>query len=576
MFCKTKQSGIEENKRFFQSQAIMYEMVMTIATEALATAGVGCDECTSGNFAAASREFRKTAGILSFLAIHQLPQWISGSNSNHSNNILKNKLPIEATISNCEAFSLLFLAIAQQMAVATVLIKPGTPNYSLLSKLSLGIAEQIDAFLHTTNTHQQQQQQQQRKDKSGGCQKIIHIATEKEDDTNLTTTTTTTTTGTPQSSTTSQSSSLSNNNNNNSNNNNNLFIAEGTETTRLMIQNHKKYNLISILIKPSSLLDPPVQLIQDLRNCCSNFHDKYDYKENYHDNDGNDHDSSMSLPFHILVAREETMTLLVGFPVSRGAMSCGHIPQRDGIHWLRQFLFQQHDKCCHRHSHPVPHSAKDHDSNSNSNANNTPQTTRILALDRISDTANMGSLLRTAACFGISVVILGPGCCDAWYRRSVRVSMGHVLTVPTVRVDNLEETLMELDSHFGIGSYASVVDMEEDDDNNHCGNGKTLVLENIPKGTVGCHFKGNYCQDKDKSSTSSSNNNNIDDDDDDERVIQHKAWCVVLGNEANGISNEVIKACTMGKLHVGIVPEVDSLSVGVAAGILLHGLRERE
>jgi len=154
-------SGIEENKRFFQSQAIMYEMVMTIATEALATAGVGCDECTSGNFAAASREFRKTAGILSFLAIHQLPQWISGSNSNHSNNILKNKLPIEATISNCEAFSLLFLAIAQQMAVATVLIKPGTPNYSLLSKLSLGIAEQIDAFLHTTNTHQQQQQQQQ-------------------------------------------------------------------------------------------------------------------------------------------------------------------------------------------------------------------------------------------------------------------------------------------------------------------------------------------------------------------------------------------------------------------------------
>jgi len=33
------------------------------------------------------------------------------------------------------------------MAVATVLIKPGTPNWSLLAKLTLGIAEQMEEFV---------------------------------------------------------------------------------------------------------------------------------------------------------------------------------------------------------------------------------------------------------------------------------------------------------------------------------------------------------------------------------------------------------------------------------------------
>jgi tRNA G18 (ribose-2'-O)-methylase SpoU len=48
-----------------------------------------------------------------------------------------------------------------------------------------------------------------------------------------------------------------------------------------------------------------------------------------------------------------------------------------------------------------------------------------------------------------------------------------------------------------------------------------------------------------------------------------------MGNEANGISNEVIQACQR-TLRIDMVHGVDSLSVPIAAGILLNGLRERE
>jgi len=133
-------SGIEEKKSFFQSEAVMYELVMTIATEALGTAGMGCDACTEGDFAKASREFKRASGIFNYLATEKIPQWTENGC------VQVDGLPAEASIGVCEAFHTYFLAIAQQMAIATVLLKPGTPNYSLLAKLSLGVTEQLEAF----------------------------------------------------------------------------------------------------------------------------------------------------------------------------------------------------------------------------------------------------------------------------------------------------------------------------------------------------------------------------------------------------------------------------------------------
>jgi tRNA G18 (ribose-2'-O)-methylase SpoU len=60
---------------------------------------------------------------------------------------------------------------------------------------------------------------------------------------------------------------------------------------------------------------------------------------------------------------------------------------------------------------------------------------RMLAvLEGLNDHENIGSLFRNAAAFGVAGVLLDPTCADPLYRRSVRVSVGHVLHVPFARV----------------------------------------------------------------------------------------------------------------------------------------------
>jgi hypothetical protein len=135
-------TGIEDTERFFKSEAIMYELCMAIATQGMAVAGKGTDACTGGDFAAASREFKKASGIFDFLGETQLPQWQAKGGK-----VFDDALPAEAKIGVCQAFKVLFLGIAQQMAVATVLMKEGTPNWSLLAKLSLGISEMFEEYV---------------------------------------------------------------------------------------------------------------------------------------------------------------------------------------------------------------------------------------------------------------------------------------------------------------------------------------------------------------------------------------------------------------------------------------------
>ena len=55
---------------------------------------------------------------------------------------------------------------------------------------------------------------------------------------------------------------------------------------------------------------------------------------------------------------------------------------------------------------------------------------RLAVLEGVGDHENLGALFRNAAAFGVDGVLLGTGCSDPLYRRSVRVSMGHVLGVP--------------------------------------------------------------------------------------------------------------------------------------------------
>jgi tRNA G18 (ribose-2'-O)-methylase SpoU len=59
-----------------------------------------------------------------------------------------------------------------------------------------------------------------------------------------------------------------------------------------------------------------------------------------------------------------------------------------------------------------------------------PGATRLAVCEGVNDHENLGALFRNAAAFGVDGVLLGDRCADPLYRRSVRVSMGHVLRVP--------------------------------------------------------------------------------------------------------------------------------------------------
>lgn len=59
---------------------------------------------------------------------------------------------------------------------------------------------------------------------------------------------------------------------------------------------------------------------------------------------------------------------------------------------------------------------------------------RVLVIEGVADSANVGSLFRNAAALGADAVLLDPSCCDPLLRRSVRVSIGTVLHVPFTRV----------------------------------------------------------------------------------------------------------------------------------------------
>ncbi|GAA2783355.1 RNA methyltransferase [Saccharopolyspora taberi] len=66
---------------------------------------------------------------------------------------------------------------------------------------------------------------------------------------------------------------------------------------------------------------------------------------------------------------------------------------------------------------------------------------RLAVLEGVGDHENLGALFRNAAALGVDGVLLGEGCSDPLYRRSIRVSMGHVLRVPFARLGSWPEDL---------------------------------------------------------------------------------------------------------------------------------------
>lgn len=68
---------------------------------------------------------------------------------------------------------------------------------------------------------------------------------------------------------------------------------------------------------------------------------------------------------------------------------------------------------------------------------------RIVIIDSVVDTTNIGAIFRSAAALGIDAVLLTPSSCDPLNRRAVRVSMGSVFLVPWTWLNAPIETLKE-------------------------------------------------------------------------------------------------------------------------------------
>ncbi|WP_151082344.1 TrmH family RNA methyltransferase [Nocardioides cynanchi] len=69
---------------------------------------------------------------------------------------------------------------------------------------------------------------------------------------------------------------------------------------------------------------------------------------------------------------------------------------------------------------------------------------QVLVLEDVVDHTNVGAIFRCGAAFGFDAVLLAPRCADPLYRRSVKVGMGAVFTLPWTRLPEWYDALPDL------------------------------------------------------------------------------------------------------------------------------------
>ena len=65
----------------------------------------------------------------------------------------------------------------------------------------------------------------------------------------------------------------------------------------------------------------------------------------------------------------------------------------------------------------------------------------VVVLEDVVDHTNVGAAFRSCAALGIDALLLAPRCADPLYRRSVKVAMGAVFSVPWTRLDDWYDAL---------------------------------------------------------------------------------------------------------------------------------------
>lgn len=145
---------------------------------------------------------------------------------------------------------------------------------------------------------------------------------------------------------------------------------------------------------------------------------------------------------------------------------------------------------------------------------------RYLVLDALQDPGNVGTVIRTAAALGVTATIALPGTVDLWNAKVVRSSMGALFHHPAAMLS--WEQFSEFATASGLALWAADMD------------GEPLPMLDV----AGCPQR----------------------------------LGVVVSNEGAGLSPHV--AATVSKtVCIPMAPQVESLNVAVAAGILLYALR---
>ncbi|HBU11775.1 MAG TPA: 23S rRNA (guanosine(2251)-2'-O)-methyltransferase RlmB [Clostridiales bacterium] len=144
--------------------------------------------------------------------------------------------------------------------------------------------------------------------------------------------------------------------------------------------------------------------------------------------------------------------------------------------------------------------------------------TFYVAMDDVNDPKNLGTILRTADAAGVSAALVSHTSADIYGPKVQRAAMGSTFHI-NVEVCNLVKRLKELKRR-----------------------GVRLV--------AGCLAGA------------------------DALLASYKSVCVVIGNEARGISPEVMELVDE-RYRIPIYGRAESLNASVAAGILLYEIRER-
>ncbi len=146
----------------------------------------------------------------------------------------------------------------------------------------------------------------------------------------------------------------------------------------------------------------------------------------------------------------------------------------------------------------------------------------VVVLDDVKDHGNIGTIIRTAVAFGFKNIVLTNTSNDIYYKNIINASRGTALNVnyANINANHLTDYLRK-------SGY--------------------LILSSSPYGN---------------SSLESAS-----------KSFSGKKIAVILGNETNGVSDLFIEHSDA-VIRIDINPNVESLNVGVASGIILSALRQ--